>query len=189
MKTSLHGRRLLGLALGGALGMMALWACTPQQIAILSAAQKQGCITVENLELEDGRAEDVCVGVEELRAAVRSVLAAKAAFQRAAGSPSAPAAPASSLPLARGAALVPAGGAALGEGPARLLDVERSAAVGALARRRSTARRGLSALGRVALLRALARTPLDLTDKQSFPAKVTRAAGLERAAGFTTKRH
>ncbi len=89
---------MLGLALGGALGMMALWACTPQQIAILSAAQKQGCVMVEKLELEDGRAEDVCVGVEELRAAVRSVLAARAAFQRAAGSASAsaPAAPASS---------------------------------------------------------------------------------------------
>ena len=89
-----HSRRLLGLTIGGAIGVMMhaiLAACTPQQgdraLAVLTAGHA-GCVVVELLQV-DGRTESVCLAVEEIREAVRLALTARSARCPASSAPAA----------------------------------------------------------------------------------------------------
>ena len=78
---------------GAALAALLSWACTPQQgdrvVAVLQQAAS-GCVQIEKLEV-NGKVQDVCVSLDELRKMVAAGLAAKDAIERI-GAPAAPAA-------------------------------------------------------------------------------------------------
>lgn len=89
----------MGLCFGAGVALLCWWGCTPQQgdrvVAVLQQAAS-GCVQIERLEI-NGKVQDVCVSLDELRKMVAAGLAAKEALERlAAPSTSASAAPSTS---------------------------------------------------------------------------------------------
>lgn len=88
---------VVGLVLGAALSVR----CTHQQqqaaVGVLRAADS-GCVVVQQVHDPEGRVSDVCVAVEEVRAAVEAILRAQAALKAASSASSTPSASASGVP-------------------------------------------------------------------------------------------